>query len=189
MRTIHAIALIAGLTLAGCAGLGTQRTATQESLITATATVQSVDQATRRVTLRDDADGRVFTVVAGPEVRNLAQLAAGDTVQMDYYSSTTLAMASPEDTGEPAGAIVTGRAPEGALPGGLAVATTSMVVTLLNYDASNRLATFRTPDGVTRRATVPPNFQTFAASLTPGARVAVTLTDAVAVTITETAAS
>ena len=56
-------------------------------------------------------------MVAGPEVRNLAQLAAGDQVQMDYYSSTTLAMASPEDTGEPAGAIVTGRAPEGALPG------------------------------------------------------------------------
>ena len=62
-----------------------------------------------------------------------------------------------------------------------------MVVTLINYDRNSGLATFRSPDGLTRRAIVPPNFQTFAASLTPGARVAVTLTDAVAVTITETA--
>jgi hypothetical protein len=122
-------------------------------------------------------------------VRNLPQLAAGDRVQLDYYSATTVAMAAPEDTGEPASAVLTGRAPEGARPGGLAVATTSLVVTLINYDSNTGLATFRSPDGLTRRTVVPPNLRNFAASLTPGARVDVTMTDAVAVTITETAAS
>jgi hypothetical protein len=187
MRTTRAIGLVAALLLAGCAGLGTQRTATQESLITATATVESVDQAARQVFLRDDADGTSFSVVAGPEVRNLAQLEAGDQVQIDYYSATTVAMASPSDTGEPASAVLAGRAPEGAKPGGLAVATSSLVVTLVNYDRNSGLASFRTPDGFTRRAVVPPNLRNFASSLTPGARVAVTMTDAVAVSIAETA--
>lgn len=185
MRTRLAIGLIAALLVAGCAG-GSRQPATQETLITATATVEAVDRATRQVTLRDDADGSSFTVTAGPEIRNLDQLAAGDQVQVDFYQSTTVAMASPEDTGEPAGALLTGSAPEGALPGGVAVVTSSLVVTLINYDPNTGLASFRTPDGFTRRTIVPPNLRNFAQSLSPGARVAVTMTDAVAVTINET---
>ena len=56
------------------------------------------------------------------------------------------------------------RAPEGAKPGGLAVASTSLVVTLVNYDSNSGLATFRTPDGFTRRAVVPPDLRNFASS-------------------------
>jgi hypothetical protein len=82
-------------------------------------------------------------------------------------------------------AVIAGRAPEGARPGGLAGATTSMVVTLVTYDGNSGLATFRTPDGITRRAVVPPNLRTFAEARGPGSRVLVSMTEAVAVTITE----
>jgi hypothetical protein len=189
MRTRHAIGLAAALLLAGCTatGPGRPQSATEEALVTASATVESVNQQTRNVTLRDNADGTVFAVTAGPEVRNLAQLEAGDVVQVDFFQSTTAAMASPDDTGEQATALLAGRAPEGATPGAVTAVTTSLVVTLTNYDANTGLATFRTPDGLTRRAVVPPNLRRFAESLSPGARVAVTLTDAVAVTIAETA--
>ena len=95
----YAVGLIAALLVAGCAEMRQDRTATDETLISATATVASVDQTTRQVTLTD-AEGGSFTVVAGPEVRNLPQLAAGDQVQLDYYQGTTLSMASPDDTGE-----------------------------------------------------------------------------------------
>lgn len=186
MRMRHAIALVAALAAAGCVELSRPRTATQETLITSSATVQSVDQATRVVTLTDTADGSRFAVTAGPEVRNLAQLEPGDTVQVDFYQSTTATMASPDDTGERATAVLAGTAPEGAKPGGVAAITTSLVVTLVNYDANTGLATYRTPDGLIRRSIVPPNLRSFAQTLSPGARVAVTLTDAVAVTIAET---
>ena len=63
------------------------------------------------------------------------------------------------------------------------------MVTLVSYDDASGLATFRTPDGLTRRTVVPPEFRSFAAGLQRGARVAVTMTDAVAVTIAETPAS
>jgi hypothetical protein len=188
MRLRLAAVLAGTLVLAACSGISGSRparTATQESLVSATATVVSVDQATRQVVLQDTSDGTNFSVVAGPEIRNLAQLDAGDTVQIDFYQATTVAMASPSDSGEPATAVLAGRTPEGAKPGGMAVVSDSLVVTLINYDANTGLATFRTPDGFTRRAVVPPNLRTFAGSLGQGARVAVTLTDAVAVTITE----
>ena len=77
-------------------------------------------------------------------------------------------MADPADTGEPAAAAVAVRAPEGAEPGALAATSTSLVVTLISYDRSTGLATFRTPDGLTRRTVVPPNLRTFARVRGPG---------------------
>ena len=88
----------------------------EETLVTATATVEAVDQETRQVTLRDDVDGTAFTVTAGPEVRNLPQLAAGDHVQIDYYRSLTVAMADPADSGEPLTAAAAAARPEGGCP-------------------------------------------------------------------------
>lgn len=183
--------LAAAVFLAGCAAVssGNRQTTTQETLVTTSATVESVDQTTRLVTLTDNADGTRFQVVAGPEIRNLPQLDAGDQVRVDFYNATTASMASPSDSGAEVNAVAAGRAPEGAKPGGLAVATRSLVLTLVSYDSNSGLATFRTPDGFTRRTVVPPEFRTFASGLQRGARVAVTMTDAVAVTITETPAS
>ena len=180
--------LVAAALLAGCASIssGNRETTSQETLITTSATVEAVDQTSRLVTLSDNADGTRFQVVAGPEIRNLPQLEAGDQVQVDFYSATTVSMASPSDTGEDIRAVAAGRAPEGERPGGLAVATRSLVLTLVSYDANSGMAIFRTPDGFTRQTVVPPNFRSFAAGLQRGARVAVTMTDAVAVTITET---
>jgi len=94
-------------------------------------------------------------------------------------------MADPSDTGEPASAALAGRAPEGERPGGLAVTTDSMVVTVISYDSNTGLAVFRSPDGLTRQTVVPPNLRTFAASRAPGSRVLVTMTRAVAVSVTE----
>jgi hypothetical protein len=182
MRTTIASGLTAALLLVGCAEVD-RTTATEETLLRATATVDSVDQATRQVQLRDNAGGGAFTVTAGPEVRNLPQLAAGDEVQVDYYQSRTLAMAEPSDTGEPVTIVAGARAPEGELPGGLVATTTSMVVTLLSYDSGSGLATFRSPDGLTRQTVVRPEMRSFAGTLDRGSRVQVTMTEAVAVTI------
>ena len=184
MRTILASGLTAALLLMGCAELD-RSTATEELLLRATATVELVDQATRQVQLRDNAGGGAFTVTAGPEVRNLPQLAAGDQVQVDYYQSRTVAMAEPSDTGEPVTTVAGARAPEGELPGGLVATTTTMVVTLLSYDRDTGLAIFRSPDGLTRRTVVRPEMRSFAEALGRGSRVQVTMTEAVAVTIAE----
>ena len=147
--------------------------------------MELVDQATRQVQLRDNAGGGTFTVTAGSNVRNLPQLSAGDQVQVDYYQSRTVAMAEPSDTGEPVTTVAGGRAPEGELPGGLVATTTTMVVTVLGYDRETGLATFRRPDGLVQRTVVRPEMRSFAEAVGPGSQVQVTMTEAVAVTITE----
>ena len=71
MRTSHAIGLLAALTLMACSemGVGPRQGGTQETLTHASATVEAIDQSTREVRLRDNADGSSFAVTAGPEVR------------------------------------------------------------------------------------------------------------------------
>ncbi len=73
------------------------------------------------------------------------------------------------------------------MPGALAGTSESFVVTVVNYDDSTGIATFRTPDGFTRMAAVPPNLRSFARSRGPGSRVLVTMTKAVAVSVTPAA--
>lgn len=183
-------AIAAGLALtalAGCASLtATPRPAGTATLITATATVESVDMATREVNLRAD-DGTAVSVIAGPEVRNLAQLEAGDVVEFNFFESVAVSMAEPGDMGDSGTMVLAGRAAEGERPGGFAIEATDMVVTLVSYDDRNFLATIRMDDGTTDRVTVPPELRSFAAARSPGARILVSLTDAMAVSIVETA--
>jgi hypothetical protein len=160
------------------------RPAEQTAIITSSAIVEAIDPATRELQLRDETNGEVFAVTAGPEVRNFAQIETGDRVEIDFFESTVLELADPADTGEPVTLVGAGRAPEGARPGGGAVVSTSLVVTVLSYDAPTGFATFRLPDGTVRRTTVAPELRSFAERRRPGERVLVTLTDAVAVSVT-----
>ena len=131
------------------------------------AVVEKVDQNTREVRLRT-ADGRELTVVAGPEVRNLAQVSAGDTVRLTYYESVVARMAEPGAGGPATTSVVTGRAPQGGKPAGIYGATTDMVVEFLAYDPASGVATFKTPDGMTQQIVVSPSMRAFAAARRPG---------------------
>ena len=183
-------AVLAGaLLVAGCAGRHdeppAQSTAQRETVIETTATVAKVDQKTREVTLRT-AEGEEVTVVAGPEVRNLPQLAAGDVVRLSYLESVALRMAEPGEGGPATGTVIAGRNAEGERPGGIVGAAVNMVVTFQSYDPTTAMATFVAPDGQTERVFVHPAMRAFAAARRPGDRVAVELTNAVAVSIVET---
>ena len=54
-----------------------------------TAVVASVDQASREVTLRE-ADGTLLGFIAGPDVRNLAQVKVGDVVTLSHTTALVL---------------------------------------------------------------------------------------------------
>jgi hypothetical protein len=161
------------------------QSAQRESMLDTRAVVEKVDQNTREVRLRRT-DGKEVTVVAGPEVRNLAQVSAGDTVRLTYYERVVARMADPGAGGPATTAVVTSRAPEGSKPAGLVGATVDVVVEFLGYDPATGVVTFKTPDGVTEQVVVSPAMRGFAAARRPGDRVAVQLTNAVAASIVET---
>jgi len=54
-----------------------------------TATITKIDAATRAVTLKGP-EGKEMTVVAGPEVKNFAQMKVGDQVNAEYVEALTL---------------------------------------------------------------------------------------------------
>jgi hypothetical protein len=95
MRPALLIASVLAAALPAASTLAAAQTAAQrESVIETSATVESVDQQTREVRLRA-ADGRELAVVAGPEVRNLPELKAGDMVRVTYYESVAARLDDP----------------------------------------------------------------------------------------------
>ena len=186
MKLHLAMAAAATLLLSACSGSSNADTArTSEELVTATATVTSVDTVNRRIGLTDDTDGDRFTVYANDGIPNLEQLAPGDTIVVNYYEAVTVDIATETDQVEPTTTVVAGRAPEGDKPGAIAAVTTTMVVEILDYNERTSEASFLTPDGVAHRTTVKPDLRSFAEGLTPGPKVYVNITEAVAASIEE----
>ncbi len=57
--------------------------------VQAAARVTAIDKASRTVTLTGP-EGRVFNVIAGPEVRNFGQIVVGDEVVVEYMRAVSL---------------------------------------------------------------------------------------------------
>jgi translation initiation factor IF-1 len=183
MRLIAATLGVSAFLISACAPSGSGELASDALLVSSSAAVEAVDAGTRTVTLRDQQDGSVFSVTAGPEVRNFAQIAPGDVVEVEFYESIVLEMADAQDTGEALVMAGAARAPEGERPAGEAIVSTSVVVEVISYDAMTGEAVFRLPDGTVGRSSVAPALRSFAAQRRPGDRVLVTITDAVALSM------
>ena len=117
-------------------------------VVTASATVTAVDITTREVTLRRE-NGSTFTVVAGPDVRNLSQLRVGDTVTLDYYDALAIDLRK-GGTGAPASRAETAtrsRAEPGGRPGGIATRETLIVADVIGVNVPNQTVSLRGPGG------------------------------------------
>jgi hypothetical protein len=184
-----AVLLALAAPLGGCGGGATAPSATDPrptgavvaEAVEATAVVRSVDLDSRLVSLQAE-DGRLITLVAGPEVRNLAQVEPGDTVVVTFVEGIVARLADEDSTEEVASAVV--RAPEGGLPGAALGTAETTVVTLLSYDVPTNRVTFTGSDGLVRSLVIrSPDMQNFARSLEPGDQVEVTFTEALAITV------
>ena len=87
-------------------------------LVEAKAMVKSVDVKTRVVLLRGDG-GELDTIVAGPEVRNLARVHPGDYVVVSLHRSVALEISKSGSTPVTGVAETVARAPLGAEPRGV----------------------------------------------------------------------
>jgi hypothetical protein len=148
-----------------------------------TATVESVDMSTRQVLLRTP-DGTRATVVAGPEVRNLPQLRAGDRVNVTYQVAIAVQMAQPGTAPLNAAALVTQRAAPGQLPGGAVGGVITARVTVVSLAPDGTSVTFTGPSGVSHIAEVSdPQMRSFVQRLRPGDQVDVGYVNEVAVSV------
>lgn len=155
------------LVLACCAAFaGQQQDAGKPGLFAGqrsetSAVVEAIDQESREVTLRQQ-DGSTTTFVAGPEVRNLAQVSVGDILHVGYSQTVRIQVAGAEGA-EPSAGAVSGitRAEEGEMPGMAAVDTKVIIAKVVAIDVPGMTYKLQFPDGTVNeyRALVKENLE------------------------------
>jgi uncharacterized OB-fold protein len=189
------IAMTCAMTVAACstskptppaptvstATTSTERGGGRSAEITVTATVVKIDAKERLVTLRGP-DGATETVRVGDDVRNLAQVKAGDEVVATYLQSVAFEVVKPGEAKLGATAKEgAGRAELGERPGAVAARVVTIVADIAKLDRKNGQAVLRGPKGETMTVNVqnPENFD----KVKVGDRVEITLTEAIAIDV------
>ena len=112
---------------------------------TVTATVEAIDQKTREVTLKGQ-DGKLVSFVAGPEVKNLAQVQKGDVVTIGHVSAVAAKLKKTDD--KTRSRVVTPfekRAQGGEKPAGVVGVDVKVVASVEAVDAKAGKVTLRGP--------------------------------------------
>ena len=118
-------------------------------LVEAKAIVESLDMKTRVVLLRGDS-GELDTIVASPEVRNLAQVHPGDYVMVSLHRSVALEISKPGSTPITGVAEAVSRAPLGAQPRGVRTEIVHARVQIQGIDLASRTVSFVGPARILR---------------------------------------
>jgi len=150
-----------------------------ESAVQATATVEAVDQTTRMVTLKGP-EGNEFTVHAGDQVKNLAQVKKGDLVQVTYYESLAYEVKKPHQ-GAPGVSVAedVATAKPGEKPAAVGARAIVVTTTIQALDKKKGTVTLKAPDGTLTiiKARNPANLDKVAV----GDLVEITYTEALAI--------
>ena len=178
------VAATAALVLSACAA-PPPKPAVRENLVQKTATVESIDQASRLVTFRTE-DGYATTVKVSEAARNLPQVRAGDRVTVSYYESLAAEVKKP---GEGVAGVQTEvdavRAPPGSMPAAGVGTLTRTTVTIESVDTKSSTVTFKRSDGSMDALVVEsPEGKEFIKGLKKGDQVEIAYTEAIAIEVT-----
>lgn len=108
--------------------------------MTAVGVVQTVDLQSRLVTIKQYPEGKIFTIHAGPEVRNLAQIGPGSVVKVEYQVALALALEKVQagDVNVREDTVSASRTPAGGLPGATIENNVKMIGTIIAIDKEKR---------------------------------------------------
>jgi hypothetical protein len=160
-------------------GVGTSQT------VTVRAKVRAISLKTRNVTLVGP-EGGVFTVHAGDEVKNLAEVKKGDTVVVHYTRSTVVVLSGPGEPVPPNTATVAGgTAAPGSLPAGEVSGRLVLTGTVVGVDLDAHTLQLVNPKGgrVVTLAVTDPQRQAQLGRVKVGDSLTVVYTAALAVAV------
>jgi hypothetical protein len=151
------------------------------SLVEETATVEAIDHATRIVTLKGP-KGNSVTFKASDEVRNLAQVKAGDEVKFAYYESLAVRVLNKGEAFPAASeSSEAARAKKGDMPSGVVGKEMTANVTITAIDKATKTATLKREDG--KSVTLTPLRPEKLDEVKVGDRLVLTYTEAVAIKV------
>lgn len=149
-------------------------------IVELTATVTAIDAATRAVTLKGP-QGNEKTLIAGPEVKNFAQLKVGDKVDVSYAEALTLEL-------KKGGGLVVGRteaagaaaAKPGDKPGAAAGRKVTIVGDVIDVNTATQVVTVKGPQRTVELKVQDPEQLKLIAK---GDQIEATYTEAIAVVV------
>ncbi len=155
-------------------------------ITTVTVKIEAVDQANRTVTLKGPM-GKVVTLKVGPEVKNLAQVKAGDDLIVKYAEAVSVKLEKNVE-GRSMTTTSTGPvgAPAGSMPKGGMATQTTIVANVQSVDAKKQEVLLEGPGG--RFVEVKVKDPAVFASIKPNDKVSVTYTEAVVMEVVTPAA-
>ena len=122
-----------------------------------TATVENIDRANRRLTLKAK-DGTTQVIDVPAEVTRFDEVKKGDEVMIDYLESVAVVVQSPSDSvmsAEGSKSVIVRN--KGKKPSGTLTQTDVTTATVVKIDAKKRTATLRSPQGDTFDIDVQPD--------------------------------
>jgi hypothetical protein len=121
--------------------------AAQESALIYDGEVIKIDAATRTVTLKNQ-DGET-SIVAGPEVKNFAEIKVGDRFDVVYEMAVAIELVKVKNPGAPSEQVTTSTAtaPQGDKPGIITTNTITATANVEAIDATKNVVSLRGPQG------------------------------------------
>lgn len=114
--------------------------------VQASAKVTAINKETRTVTLKGP-EGRIFNVIAGPEVKNFAQITVGDEVVVEYIRAISLQVEKSTGFRERSEQTGAARAEPGDKPAGIVGRDVRIVADVIAVDPKRSTITLRGPKG------------------------------------------
>ena len=154
MKILRYIGAAAMTTAMAATWAGEDPAATEDKLhiytsqsINLTAVVEAIDHETRVVILRGP-QGNAVTFSVTEEVRNLGQVETGDLVDVEYIESTSIeVVANPGLETSAEEMVITGRTPEGDMPGITAMDTQVVTATVEEINIEANTFKLKWPNG------------------------------------------
>jgi hypothetical protein len=116
-----------------------------EKMVVETGTVETIEVASRTVTLRKP-DGTVVTIFAGPDVKRFEEVKVGDKVTARYYENMVIRVKRPGEPDTDTAAKTTTPSQQ-ALPGGTRAKQRTITATITAIDMNAPSITFTGPNG------------------------------------------
>lgn len=126
----------------------------QEAALIYDGEVIKIDAATRTVTLKNK-DGET-SIVAGPEVKNFAEIKVGDRFDVVYELALAIELVKVKNPGAPSEQVTTttATAPAGDKPGMITTNTVTAVANVVEIDPAKSVVSFKGPEGNTFKVKV-----------------------------------
>ncbi len=151
MKTLHTMVLtgaLAGsvLLLAGAA-VGAQTKTFEGDSVTATVTVEAIEQSTRTITVKND-KGVYETIQAPPEMKRFSELKVGDKITARYYDNVVVRLKKPGEAAVDVDSAALTRN-QGAQAGATGALQRTITVTVTEKDPKTSSVTVKGPNGYT----------------------------------------